>query len=200
MNVGTHYLSPKLEVRPDPEKGGFGVFAREAAPAGEVLVVWGGNIVTEAQLDTLPPITQHHSVQIDEELYLATIGELEPADYVNHSCEPNLGLRGQISLVALRDIQVNEEVCFDYAMTDSTPYDEFECHCGLSTCRGTITGNDWKLPELWAKYAGYFSPYLQRRIDRLAQEQGLVIMPLSVSSAAWSITPRELVEVPRQQH
>jgi uncharacterized protein len=200
MNVGTHYLSPKLEVRPDPEKGGFGVFAREAAQAGEVLVVWGGNIVTEEQLDTLPPITQHHSVQIDEELYLATIGELEPADYVNHSCAPNLGLRGQISLVALREIQANEEVCFDYAMTDSTPYDEFECHCGLSTCRSTITGNDWKLPELWAKYAGYFSPYLQRRIDRLAQEQGLVIMPLSVSSAAWSITPRELVEVPRQQH
>ena len=197
MNVGTHYLSPKLEVRPDPEKGGFGVFAREAAQAGEVLVVWGGNIVTEEQLETLPPVTQHHSVQIDEGLYLATIGELEHADYVNHSCEPNLGLRGQISLVALRDIQPDEEVCFDYAMTDSTPYDEFECHCGLPTCRGIVSGNDWQRPELWARYAGYFSPYLQRRIDRLAQEQGLVIMPLGVSSQAWSIRPRALAEVPR---
>ena len=195
MNVGTHYLSPKLEVRPDPEKGGFGVFAREAAQAGEVLVVWGGNIVTDEQLETLPPVTQHHSVQIDEGLYLATIGDLEPADYVNHSCEPNLGLRGQISLVALRDISPDEEVCFDYAMTDSTPYDEFECHCGLPTCRRVVAGNDWKLPELWAKYAGYFSPYLQRRIDRLAQEQGLVIRPLGVSTQAWSIMPRELVEV-----
>ena len=198
MNVGTHYLSPKLEVRPDPEKGGFGVFAREAAQAGEVLVVWGGNIVTEEQLETLPPITQHHSVQIDEGLYLATIGDLEPADFVNHSCEPNLGLRGQISLVALCDIRPDEEVCFDYAMTDSTPYDEFECHCGTPECRRVITGNDWKLSELWAKYAGYFSPYLQRRIDRLAQEQGLMIVPLGVSTQAWSITPRELVEVPRQ--
>jgi hypothetical protein len=198
MNVGTHYLSPKLEVRPDPEKGGFGVFAREAARTGEVLVVWGGNIVTEEQLETLPPVTQHHSVQIDEGLYLATIGELEPADYVNHSCEPNLGLRGQISLVALRDIQADEEVCFDYAMTDSTPYDEFECHCGLPTCRGIVSGNDWQRPELWARYAGYFSPYLQRRIDRLAQEQGLVIMPLGVSTQAWSIMPRKLVEVPRR--
>jgi hypothetical protein len=52
---------------------------------------------------------------------------------------------------------------------------------------------------LWAKYAGYFSPYLQRRIDRLAQEQGFVIMPLGVSTSAWSITPRELVEVPRRR-
>ena len=82
-------------------------------------------------------------------------------------------------------------------MMDCTPYDEFECHCGSPNCRGTVRGNDWQRPELWAKYAGYFSPYLQRRIDRLAQEQGLVILPLSVSSAAWSITPREPVELPR---
>ena len=96
--VPTHYLSSKLEVRPDPDKGGFGVFAREAAQAGEVLVVWGGNIVTEELLAELPGITRHHAAQIDEGLYLATVGDLEPADYVNHSCEPNLGLRGQITL------------------------------------------------------------------------------------------------------
>jgi hypothetical protein len=194
--VPTHYLSPKLEVRPDPEKGGFGVFAREAAQVGEVLVVWGGNIVTEELLEQLPPVMQHHAVQIDEGLYLATVGDLEPADYVNHSCEPNLGLRGQITLVALRNIQPGEEVCFDYAMTDSTPYDEFECHCALPTCRKVITGNDWQLPELWAKYQGYFSPYLQRRIEQLAGERGLLITPIGITNQAWLFQPRELVEVP----
>ncbi len=195
MNVGKHYLSPKIEVRSLPDKGGFGIFARETIPAGEVTAVWGGYIVTEEQLYGLPHETQQHSVQIDEGLYLATIGEPESADFVNHSCEPNLGLRGQITLVALRDIQPGEEVCIDYAMTDSTPYDEFECHCGSPGCRSKVTGNDWKLPELWSKYAGYFSSYLQRRIDRLAQEQGLMIRPLGVSSQAWSITPRETIEI-----
>lgn len=194
--IPTHYLSPKLEVRPDPDKGEFGVFAREAAQAGEVLVVWGGNIVTEERLAELPDVTQHHSVQIDEELYLATVGDLEPADYVNHSCEPNLGLRGQITLVALRDIQPEEEVCFDYAMTDSTPYDEFECHCGLPTCRKTITGNDWQRPDLWAKYQGYFSPYLQRRIEQRANEQGLSIIPMGISEPGWSFQTRLGVEMP----
>jgi hypothetical protein len=199
MNVGKHFLSPKLEVRAEPEKGGFGVYAIEAVAAGEVVSVWGGYIVNAEQLDTLPHDVQQHSVQIEEGLYLATIGGAETADFINHSCEPNLGLRGQITLVALRNIDVGEEVCFDYAMTDCTPYDEFECRCGSAICRGTVRGDDWKLPELWAKYASYFSPYLQRRIDRLAQEQGLVIMPLGVSTTAWSITPRELVEVPRRR-
>ncbi len=199
MSAGKHFLSPKLEVRSEPEKGGFGVYAIAPVPAGEVVAVWGGVVVDAAQLETLPHDVQQHSVQIEEGLYSATIGGAESADFINHSCDPNLGLRGQIALVALRDISVGEEVCFDYAMTDCTPYDEFECRCGSPICRGTVRGDDWKLPELWAKYAGYFSPYLQRRIDRLAQEQGLVIMPLGVSTSAWSITPRELAEMPRKR-
>jgi hypothetical protein len=52
-------------------------------------------------------------------------------------------------------------------MSDSSDYDEFECHCGTDHCRKMITGNDWKLPELQRRYKGFFSPYLQRRIDRL---------------------------------
>jgi len=199
MSIGKHFLSSKLEVRAVPDKGGLGAFARETVSADEIVAVWGGYIVDMEQLETLPHEVQQHSVQIEEGLYLATIGGAETADFINHSCDPNLGLRGQITLVALRDIEVGEEVCFDYAMTDCTPYDEFECHCSTAACRGTVRGDDWQLPELWAKYAGYFSPYLQRRIDRLAREQGFVIMPLGVSTSAWSITPRELVEVPRRR-
>jgi hypothetical protein len=30
-----------------------------------------------------------------------------------------------------------------------------------------VTGSDWALPELQKRYKGYFSPYLQRRIDRI---------------------------------
>jgi hypothetical protein len=32
-----------------------------------------------------------------------------------------------------------------------------------------VQGNDWQRPELWKKYAGYFSPHLQARISRLAK-------------------------------
>ncbi len=52
-------------------------------------------------------------------------------------------------------------------MTAGSPYDEFECRFCEAACRHHITGDDWRLPELQRRYAGHFSPYLQRRIDRL---------------------------------
>jgi SET domain-containing protein len=163
----TAYLSPKLEARHHLNKGGFGVFAKASIRAGEVVVAWGGDVLTAKEFAALPTKVQQHSLQIEDDLYLVPSGADEPADYVNHSCAPNVGMRGQIVLVALRHIAAGEEVCFDYAMSDGGPYDEFDCACGMPNCRGKITGNDWKRPELWERYAGYFSPYLQRRIDRL---------------------------------
>ncbi len=162
------YLNPKLHAAPHPEKGGMGVFAREFVEKGERLMVWGGAIVNEAQLAALPPVLRQHSVQVEEGLYLASVIPDDDADYINHSCDPNAGLNGQIVVVALRDIEPGEEVCFDYAMSDSSPYDEFECQCGAANCRGRVSGNDWMRPELQERYRGYFSPYLQRRIERLA--------------------------------
>jgi hypothetical protein len=66
--------------------------------------------------------------------------------------------------VALRDIEIDEEVTFDYAMSDDEFY-EMNCYCGAPTCRGTITGLDWRKTEILKKYDGYFSWFIQRQID-----------------------------------
>ena len=161
------HLSPKLEARPFPEKGGYAVYAREPISKDELLVLWGGRIIAESELDFEIPHFTQRVLQIDEGLYIIQPEPLEPSDYFNHSCQPNAGFSGQISLIAMRDIERGEEVCFDYAMCDGSPYDEFSCACGAENCRGNITGEDWNRPELRERYAGYFSPYLQRRIDML---------------------------------
>ena len=171
MNNYYSYLSPKLELRACNEKGGFGLFALESIAAGELLAMWGGQIVTGDQLALLPIERQIHGIQVDEDLYQVPITEGDPADYFNHSCDPNCGLDSPISLVAIREILPGEEACFDYAMSDSSDYDEFECGCGGKTCRGRITGRDWQLPELQEKYDRFFSPYLQRRIEGLRAGQ-----------------------------
>jgi hypothetical protein len=160
----TCYLSPKLvgTLRPD---GSRGVFAGQPVKTGERLTVWGGEVVTWQALVQLPQEMRRLCIQIEEDLYLVTSRE-GPADWVNHSCQPNAGLSGQVVLVALRDIAPGEEVCFDYAMCDGSPYDEFDCTCGAANCRRRVTGDDWCHPELQQRYAGYFSPYLQRRIEQ----------------------------------
>lgn len=166
----THYLSPKIEARDFDQKGSHGLFARTFIAAGELLIVWGGVIMSLDEIKNVHADERQYAVQVDEDAFLLT-PEPEAGDFINHSCNPNAGLSGQISVIALRDIKPGEEVCFDYAMSDSVPYDEFECACGEPTCRGRVSGNDWLIPELQLRYAGYFSPYLQRRINRIQMEQ-----------------------------
>ena len=157
--------SSKLEghAREDGERG---LFARQPISTGELLAVFGGKPVTYEELVQVPHEIRRLSIQVAEDYYLLSVNESE-ADWVNHSCLPNAGLNGQILLVALRDIQPGEEITFDYAMSDGTAYDEFDCMCGSPDCRGYVSGRDRRLPELQRRYKDHFSPYLQTRIDQL---------------------------------
>jgi len=83
--------------------------------------------------------------------------------YSNHSCNANLGVRGEITFVAMRNVRAGEELTHDWAMTDDDDY-SVECQCGAPNCRKILTGKDWQRPELQKRYAGYFSAYLARKI------------------------------------
>src|SRR5258706_1301495 len=164
--MGVCSLTTKARPAPTATRG-FGSFASEPIAAGEVVAAFGGRCVTRDEFDLLPTTQQVRSLQIDENLYMAGAPEPEPADFINHSCEPNLGLTGSVVLVAMRDIAVGEELTYDYATTDGSDYDEFECYCGSAMCRGKVSGHDWMLPELQLRYRGSFSPYLAQRIAAL---------------------------------
>jgi len=162
----TGFTSSKVEGRLIAGKGGRGVFAREKVRKGDMIVVWGGEVVTGETLRAMSEDRLRLALQVEDDLFLLTTSE-GAADWVNHSCDPNAGLDGQIVLVALRDIRAGEEITFDYATSDASPYDEFECGCGSRICRGHIGADDWQLPDLQQRYAGHFSPYIQRRIDEM---------------------------------
>jgi uncharacterized protein len=164
------FMSNKLELRTLPGGRGSSLFAIAHINPDEMLCAWGGKVITEDELSLVTPYQQHHGIQIEDTLYMIPLVEGEAADYINHSCNPNCGIRGQICLVAMREIQPGEEICFDYAMSDSSDYDEFNCECGAPGCRGRVSGNDWMIPELQEKYQGYFSAYLQRRVDALRKK------------------------------
>jgi hypothetical protein len=164
--VNASYLTPK--ARPLIVDGrGTGSVAIEPIAAGETVAAFGGPCVTRTQLDAMDADRRHRSIQIDDELYLAGPIDVEDADCINHSCEPNCVMGGSVVLVARRDIAVGEEITYDYATSDGSDYDEFECSCGSELCRGKVTGHDWMLPELQLRYRGQFSPYLARRISAL---------------------------------
>jgi hypothetical protein len=167
-----NWVTPKAQMRSAGDKG-FGNYAIEPIQRGETVVGFGGTVMTRAMLDTLSLDRQHRSLQIDEDLYLVSKDEPAPGDMFNHSCEPNCLLLGSQVLLARRDIEIGEELTFDYATCDDSDYDEFQCGCGEATCRGTVTGQDWKRSDLQAKYAGHFSSYLARRIAKENNENVL---------------------------
>lgn len=160
------WFSQKTEKRTSPIAG-RGLFARHAISAGEVVAVKGGAIMDSAAFALIRAQVSPAEVQIEDDLYIAprTAAEVEGNILrLNHSCRPNIGVRGQITFVAMRDIPAGSELTTDYAMIDGDPAERMECSCGAPECRKIITGSDWRLPELRRRYAGYFSRYLQDRI------------------------------------
>lgn len=164
--ISLSYRSPKTEVR-ESKIHGRGLFAIADITKDEIVAVKGGHIISREQLrDKVTPQLGPVEIQIDDDLFIAPVTAEERESsmlYSNHSCDPNLGMRGEITFVAMRNVRAGEELTHDWATTDDDDY-SVECKCGSANCRGTVTGKDWQRRELQRRYAGYFSAYLAQRI------------------------------------
>ena len=158
------FLSEKVEVRDNSIINQKGIFAKEAIKKGEIVCIKGGHILRRNEIFSSSIINSYHP--ISDEYFLGAVTSDEEDDikiYINHSCDPNCGLRGEITFVAMRDIDENEELTFDYAFLDNEDY-QFECSCSSPNCRKIITGFDWKNRELQKKYKNYFAEYLKEKM------------------------------------
>ena len=168
MSVAS-YTSPKTMKGRRSEIEGRGLFAVEPIAAGEVVAIKGGHIITRRQLVEHADVIGNSDIRIAEDFYLAALHEDEYEQvmlFLNHSCEPNVGVRGNVIFVAMRDIAAGEELTIDYAMIDGDPSERMTCRCGTPSCRGIVTGGDWQRPELQARYGDYFSWYLLERMRK----------------------------------
>jgi hypothetical protein len=162
------YISPKAMVKDSPIQG-RGLFAIEAIEKGEIVCIKGGHIFNRATLDRVSGSLGSSEIQVADHFFIGPLNEEEREGsmiFSNHSCEPNIGVQGQIVFVAMRDIKADEELTHDWAMTDDDTY-EMECKCGAANCRKKVTGEDWRREDLQQKYAGYMSSYLVDKIRKL---------------------------------
>ena len=156
-------ISPKVEKR-NNALNNIGYFAIEDLKKGETIFIRGGHLLTKNELFSSSVINSYFP--ISDEYFLAARSEDEEENiklYINHSCNPNCGIKGEITFVAMRDIKNGEEITIDYAFIDNEDY-SFKCTCGAPNCRKIITGQDWKIKELQDKYYEYFAQYLKEKI------------------------------------
>lgn len=151
-----------LACRPGP--AGVGVFALRAIEPGRRLLEFTGPVLDRKALDAaLACATVDSYLQIATDSYMGPSGAMD--DFINHSCDPNCGLRfsrSRIVLTAIRPIEPDEEITFDYATTQNAyPY-RFSCSCDSSNCRHDIGDFDDLPSSLKRKYyeLGVLAPYL----------------------------------------
>ena len=165
------WIDARLEARPSAIQG-LGLFARSPIAKGEAVVVWGGQLFSKADLDT-GVARDMSAVPLTDTLYLGLHAQEDVSidEYMNHSCDPNVGLADEVTLVTMRDIVPQEEVTLDYATFEVDAQWVIPCGCGAASCRGVVTGSDWQLKHLQVKYEGYMSPLIRQLIGRRGEQQ-----------------------------
>lgn len=88
--------------------------------------------------------------------------------FLNHSCEPNSFIDIQrMTLIALTDIQKDEEVRFNYNTTEFEIATPFNCHCNSQNCYGKVKGFRYLSKEEQKKLALYLAPHFQKKSSQL---------------------------------
>ena len=167
------WLHADLEVRPSPVAG-RGLFTTSDLPAGTVVSRLGGSVVDTATLRRLREevADDEHvdAVQLDDDRYLL----LTPGNrnrFLNHACDPDVGWADAVTLVTRSDVAAGEELLVDYAMSIADESWFLRCHCASYRCRQMVEGSDWRIPQLQQRYAGWWSPYVQRLVDAMRDRE-----------------------------
>ena len=149
--------NPKVRVR-KTQKCGKGVFATADIHKGEVIAEFDGPIYEESHEPWTDDLRQH-VMQCGPKRWRDSNGI---ARLINHSCEPNCGIKRLFRVVAMRDIVKGEEITWDYEMTERSSWWRMKCRCGSAGCRKVI-GSYSRMPaRVRRKYAGYISAWLLR--------------------------------------
>ncbi len=108
-------------------KGFLGVYAANFFKEGEIVMDLSiGDVSSIRDLRTIELSTRH----IDHPF----------GRYVNHHCDPTCFIDKKRELmIALRDINIGDEITFDYSLNESSIAAPFECSCGAPNCKGVIS-------------------------------------------------------------
>lgn len=138
---------------------GTGVFAKRTIKKGEVILPVTGIRLHESQITDINRSLSLLQVEVDT--YLMATGTID--DFLNHSCDPNVAFTpdGE-SFFTLRDIQKDEELCWDYSTCENDAEWAMDCLCGASNCRGKVTGFPALDDQTRKRLLPVAQPYLRR--------------------------------------
>lgn len=146
-------MKDSVELRSTLDKG-EGVFSMQPFECGDVVMI---GVIQDVLAEN-----HSHASQVGENEFVFHAGLITK---VNHSCSPNCGIKvnksGGHDFIAMTDINVGQEITFDYAMRNyDIDFFPDECMCGSHKCRKQVSG--WKDLSIEKKkeYKRFSAPYL----------------------------------------
>ena len=135
---------------------GISIFVNKQFKKGDSIFLIAGPVVKKGTIYTIP---------IAKGLWIDPLPVNNLGRYLNHSCDPNVGIKNRTMVVAFKGIKKDEEIAIDYAMIvykygSEITKEGLICRCGSAKCRGEL-GCWSKLPkEVKEKYKGFVSEHV----------------------------------------
>jgi len=135
---------------------GKGIFAKLNFMKGDTIFMWKGKL----KKGSFPWYVGDRWFHVEEHEWVAPLIS-NPGYYINHSCDPNAGIKDSIKIVAMKNIRRDEEVTFDYSTSESENGWYLICHCKNKNCRRIIRSYEFLSAELKLRYRDFISEYLK---------------------------------------
>ncbi len=138
---------------------GRGLFAGENIAQGKTIFIMRGRIVRVDVVTKHDAMVHPHRVGIGKNVWMEP--DMKYVRYINHSCDPNSGIKGRVTFVALRNISKDEEITFDYSISEDSKW-ELHCSCGAEKCRRIIGGIRSLPRDVYNSYLPFVPRYFQK--------------------------------------
>jgi SET domain-containing protein len=117
----------------------WGVYAEENIPANRKVIEYTGERINRRETKIRAARPLNYIFTLDRYWSIDGSSGGSGAEFINHSCDPNLKtrvLRSHILYFSKRRIRKGEELTVDYHF--GSDEETVECSCGSAKCRGTI--------------------------------------------------------------
>lgn len=138
---------------------GTGIFAGEDIKKGEVISRVKGELKFKINKNKADALANPDWVGIKKNQW---IDPEKPYKFLNHSCNPSCGIKGKVTMIALKDIKEGEEITVDYSTIEGDLRWEMKCNCGEKNCRGIIRSVQYLPKKQFAKYLPNVPTYFKK--------------------------------------
>ncbi|MEN9912794.1 MAG: hypothetical protein RLY66_202 [Candidatus Parcubacteria bacterium] len=137
---------------------GLGILAKKDLKKGETAFIIKGKRITWEVKDEKGALYGEHWIGIAKNTWIDPRGY---GRYLNHSSKPTCGIRGEVTVCALRDIKEGDEVCIDYAITEDQPL--WWMHdFSQKGKKGIVRSVQFLTKEKFEKYLPFVPRYFQK--------------------------------------